>query len=282
MQIGPFSRASGLSVKALRAYHESGLLVPARVDPQSGYRAYHAAQLIDAALIARLRSLDLPLEQVRRVVHSRDPLVTAEVLAAHKSAMRARLDEVAGIVAELQTSASEPAANTPVHVTAAAPQLTLAIRGRVTEATFAAFLATAFDELAAAIDRCGLVAAGPRGGLYPPELADDDGDDVEAYVPVTHLAAIGDSGRVVVSETPSITAAALVHSGPYDTIGDTYRLLGGWVAAFATPRPLPVRERYLIGPADVDDPAEFRTEIQWPIEPLAPSQPDHPHRGVTP
>lgn len=53
MSIGAFSRASFLSVKALRAYHEAGLLVPARVDPSTGYRTYHATQLTDAAVIHR-------------------------------------------------------------------------------------------------------------------------------------------------------------------------------------------------------------------------------------
>lgn len=34
------SRASGLSLKALRLYDANGLLVPARVDPATGYRSY--------------------------------------------------------------------------------------------------------------------------------------------------------------------------------------------------------------------------------------------------
>ena len=32
LPIGMFSRASSLSIKALRAYHEGGILVPARVE----------------------------------------------------------------------------------------------------------------------------------------------------------------------------------------------------------------------------------------------------------
>jgi len=42
MTIGVFSRASSLSIKALRAYHEAGILEPQEVDPASGYRRYHA------------------------------------------------------------------------------------------------------------------------------------------------------------------------------------------------------------------------------------------------
>ena len=67
LRIGDFSRASSLSVKTLRAYHEAGLLEPAEVDPQTGYRSYSVAQLTDAAIIRRLRQLDLPLEAVKQV-----------------------------------------------------------------------------------------------------------------------------------------------------------------------------------------------------------------------
>ena len=38
--IGDFSRMTHLSVKALRFYHDQGLLEPARIDPATGYRFY--------------------------------------------------------------------------------------------------------------------------------------------------------------------------------------------------------------------------------------------------
>jgi len=58
MSIGMFSRSSLLSIKALRAYHAAGILVPAQIDPATGYRAYLASQLTDAAVLRRLRDLD--------------------------------------------------------------------------------------------------------------------------------------------------------------------------------------------------------------------------------
>ncbi len=55
MTIGEFSSRCGLSVKVLRSYAEAGLLLPAAVDPASGYRYYHPAQLDDAELVVLLR-----------------------------------------------------------------------------------------------------------------------------------------------------------------------------------------------------------------------------------
>ena len=43
--IGDFSRASYLSVKTLRHYHEIGLLEPSEVDPDNGYRHYSEDQI---------------------------------------------------------------------------------------------------------------------------------------------------------------------------------------------------------------------------------------------
>ena len=54
LTIGAFARAAGLTRKALRLYDELGVLPPAAVDPESGYRLYDPAQLERAQLIARL------------------------------------------------------------------------------------------------------------------------------------------------------------------------------------------------------------------------------------
>jgi len=266
MTIGTFSRASLLSIKALRAYHDAGILVPARVDPVTGYRSYHATQLTDASVIQRLRALDVPLDRVRDVVRARDPDVTRRILAEHAAAMQARLDDVTRIVGELQAGVEVPAAHTPVHVRDEPAAHTLAVHGEVTEANFSEFLDAAYAELTAVADRARTSPIGPFGALYPPEIADDDAEPVEAFVPVAAPVPLPDDrGRVRLSELPAVRVAVLVHAGGYDTIGDSYRRLGAWVAHNATPAGLPVREIYLVSFDETDDPARFRTEIHWPL-----------------
>ena len=63
--IGQFSEASRLSPKALRLYDDNGLLPPARVDPDSGYRYYHVRQLEQATMIRLLRRAGMPLDEIR-------------------------------------------------------------------------------------------------------------------------------------------------------------------------------------------------------------------------
>jgi PPM family protein phosphatase len=71
MPIGEFASASRLSQKALRLYSENGLLPPAWVDPDSGYRYYTPDQLREATLIAFLRRAAMPLGEIRSFL--RDP-----------------------------------------------------------------------------------------------------------------------------------------------------------------------------------------------------------------
>ncbi|WVK88036.1 MerR family transcriptional regulator [Dactylosporangium sp. AC04546] len=82
LTIGAFARAARLSPKALRLYDELGLLPPAAVDGDSGYRFYKPAQLDRARLIAWLRRLGMPLARIRRVLDL-PPAEAADAVAAY-------------------------------------------------------------------------------------------------------------------------------------------------------------------------------------------------------
>src|SRR5262245_18063445 len=66
--IGDFSRRSRLSPKALRLYARLGVLEPALVDEENGYRCYRESQLQTARLVSLLRRLDMPLATVKDVL----------------------------------------------------------------------------------------------------------------------------------------------------------------------------------------------------------------------
>jgi DNA-binding transcriptional MerR regulator len=79
MSIGEFARLSRLSAKALRLYDELGLLPPAQVDPDSGYRWYAAGQLDDARLVASLRQIGVPLAQIQLILSLEAEAAAAQV-----------------------------------------------------------------------------------------------------------------------------------------------------------------------------------------------------------
>ncbi|MFI1991108.1 MerR family transcriptional regulator [Actinoplanes sp. NPDC020271] len=80
--IGEAARASGLSVSALRWYDGAGVLVPAVVDPATGYRRYTADQIKAARLIAGLRRVGMPVAEIAEAVRDLE----------HPGRVRARLD----------------------------------------------------------------------------------------------------------------------------------------------------------------------------------------------
>ena len=89
--IGDFSRASHLSVKTLRHYHEVGLLEPSDVDPGNGYRYYAEDQIPVAQVIRRLRSLQMPVAEVKSVLAAPDPEVRNRLIVAHLDRLEADL-----------------------------------------------------------------------------------------------------------------------------------------------------------------------------------------------
>lgn len=68
LPIGAFSNATQLSAKALRLYAAQGILVPARVDAETGYRYYRPEQVRDARLVRLLRELDMPLAEIATLI----------------------------------------------------------------------------------------------------------------------------------------------------------------------------------------------------------------------
>ena len=102
LAIGDFSRMTHLSVKALRHYHDMGILEPAAIDPGTGYRSYAVAQVADAQVIRRLRDLNMPLDQIRAVLHAPDLGTRNAEIAAHLGRMERQLEEAKASVAGLR------------------------------------------------------------------------------------------------------------------------------------------------------------------------------------
>jgi DNA-binding transcriptional MerR regulator len=79
--IGEMARASGLSVSALRFYDGAGVLVPAEVDPATGYRRYADDQVRSARLVAGLRRVGMPVAEIARAI--KEPDRVREILDRH-------------------------------------------------------------------------------------------------------------------------------------------------------------------------------------------------------
>jgi DNA-binding transcriptional MerR regulator len=102
LPIGRFSRLTGLTVKALRHYDDVGLLRPAAVDPETGYRQYAPRQLVRAEAIRRLRRLELPLEDISELLDANDPAELRRLLVGHQRRTALRSAELNAVLQGLQ------------------------------------------------------------------------------------------------------------------------------------------------------------------------------------
>lgn len=103
--IGEMARDSGLGVSALRFYDRAGVLVPAWVDPVSGYRWYEPEQLEEARVLTRLRRAGMPLADIRLVLASwsgADTDLVRRLLTAHLCRIEQGLSDARGEFSALQ------------------------------------------------------------------------------------------------------------------------------------------------------------------------------------
>ena len=172
--IGAFARVAQVSVRTLHHYDDIGLLPPAQVDPQTGYRWYRADQLQRLNRILALRDLGLPLTEVRKVVddevsvdelrgmlrlrqaEARDHMAEAERLSRVEA--RLRQIETEGRVGDYDVVVKPLELQHVALVDTTAPAFG--------NATLGPIFGRLFGELYGELDRVGVAPAGPMMALY--------------------------------------------------------------------------------------------------------------------
>ncbi|WP_236654625.1 MerR family transcriptional regulator [Streptacidiphilus anmyonensis] len=113
LSIGDFSRATHMTVKTLRHYHDIGLLEPAEVDPSTGYRRYGVEQIPTAQVVRRFRDLGMPLEEIKAVLAAPDAEARDRHLGAHLNRLEEELGRTRRAVASLRDLLVGPPADGP-------------------------------------------------------------------------------------------------------------------------------------------------------------------------
>ncbi len=263
LAIGDFSRATHLSVKTLRRYHDMGLLEPIDIDPQTGYRRYAPGQIGTAQVIRRFRDLDMPLEDIQAVLNAPDLEARNQVLAAHLARLEASLGRTQDAVASLRDLLEAPAATPSIHHRHLPATPAAAITQTVQVADALVWYQGALGELAATLAAQHLKPAGPAGGVFADELFAEERGEATVFVPCTQE--VRPMGRVAPLVIPPVELATVVHPGPPVGIDRAYGALGAYVAQHALGIDGPIREYYLVGPTDTGDETLWRTEVGWPI-----------------
>ena len=261
--IGDFSRATHLSVKTLRHYHEVGLLEPSEVDPGNGYRYYAEEQIPLAQVIRRLRGLQMPVAEVKAVVAAADPEARNRLIVAHLDRLEGDLARTRAAVLELRGLLERPVPPRAVEHRTVPPTAAIAIQATLDRDDLLAWWQGALGELHAVLAAQGVKPAGPPAGIYASEIFQHGRGDATVFIPTDGAARpVGRARPLIV---PAAELAVMLHRGSLADVDLTYGELGAHVMRHEISVEGPLREHYLIGFLDTDDRGQWETEIGWPI-----------------
>ena len=264
LNIGEFSKMTHLSVKALRHYHDVGILEPAAIDPHSGYRSYDAGQVTSAQVIRRLRDLGMPLDAIRSVLTAPDLAARNREITVHLERMERQLEQTQAAVSGLRALLGGPVPRPEIRFRTIPPVTALAVAQVVAAADAVAWADEVIAELSGALAAAGLATTGPLGALFPSEFFEVERSEITLFQPVAATAGTPRprTGRLRLTQIAGTEAAVAVHDGPPEDIDRTYGALGVAVAERAIGVDGPIREYY---PDGFDAAGPHRTEICWPV-----------------
>lgn len=268
LKIGEFARLSQVSVKTLRHYDSLGILRPALVDPESGYRLYDIGQLVEVVRILALKDCGFALEEIARLLRVHDAQ-TLETLLHQRIAAQERLvvDEQARLQRMIaRTRQLAEADRLPLYDVALKRTEPLTLIGlRETVATTAEIGPFA-QKVASACAQHAVVSAGPLIHLYYDDSLLEEGLDLFAGMPVTALPT--DMSELSCVRLPGgEQVACVIYRGDYPTIHGAYGALDRWLSTSPYRLAGPCREIYHRNPSHTDDPTTYITEIQYPLRP---------------
>jgi len=269
--IGEFARHGRVSVRMLRHYDAIGLIRPACVDPDTGYRFYRASQLDELNRVIALKDLGFTLQQVQAILEEK--VTVAELrgmlrlrraeIQASIEAETTRLTRVEARLMTIEDEARVPADGVvikrlaPVRVA----ELTGVAAGYEPEA-ITPVIQPLYDDLWQRLCSVGITAAGPAIAYY--EEGGDGTVVVHAAVPVAAWPAEpSDHGVSIVDLAEVDSAAAIIHHGSMDDVLPTGQALARWIDANGYRSAGYAREVTLNWSPDRD---QWVTELQQPID----------------
>ena len=262
LRIGEFSKLSMLTVKALRYYEKEGLLVPSSVDERTGYRLYETAQLSDAASIKALRQLGFSIDEVRSHI-SGAPI--RDALRQKEAELRQRQNDISSMLSIIKFLLEDKEMKYQAVVKDIGECVVYS-----EERTLGSF---------AEITRLALESAQECVRLNPDiecvkpdycfcEYLDGEyrETDIHARYSQAVTRAGAENGRIKFRRLPKTNVLCIYHRGPYDMLGEAYAYIYNYAKANGYKPSGFARECYIDGIWNKDDPCDWLTEIQLPIE----------------
>jgi len=265
-RIGLFSKINKVTVKTLRYYDEMGLLKPAFVDRENGYRYYTSEQLPKLHKIIALRQIGFSIDEILAILNGRN---IAGVFMERKLELEELIEDNQQQLSQITHYLEKMKEDFNMSYEVVLKELpeVLVYSKRMVIPNYDYY----FD----IIPKIGeeVSKANPDLKCAVPEycfIIYHDGEYKEKDIDVEYCEAVTsmgtDTGTIKFKKIDRVpTAACVLHKGPYRTIGNAYAHLFMWIADNNyTPCENP-RESYIDGIWNKENENDWLTELQVPI-----------------
>jgi len=277
LRIGEFARLGNVSIRALRFYHQEGLLEPAHVDPSSSYRAYESRQLRHLQDIRLYKDMGFSLAEIRELLRERpSPSELREMLWERRTQLKQRIEDdfvrLARIEAQLEGSNSGTnGQNWRIELRETRPAWVAACRDKIHDYDEA-------EEMFVELERriAPETLTGKRAALWHTCLSDGPQIDCEALRFLRHPVNSARGFRTY--QMPATRVASVFHFGEDRTIPRAYEALQAWLGRNNLATRGPKCEIYWLEPTQGKK-SESLTEIR--LEVTSKTSRSGPRRGVS-
>lgn len=260
--IGEFSRITSLSIKSLRLYHEKEILVPSEVDQFTGYRYYNETNIEFARTIKILREYDFSLAEIKEIIDEfNDESEILEQLIKKKNEIEKKIARYKDISVSIDSIIKKERENKmrtenefEIEEKEIETMLIAAYRmkGKYSD------VGKGFGVLA---KNFGREINGKAMNLYYDGDYKEDDADFEPCFPIRKGK---DTEGISVRELKGGKCVSLIHKGPYELLGESYRKIFNYISTKGYKAVIPSREVYIKGPGMIfkGNPNNYLTEIQ--------------------
>lgn len=264
LSIGTFSKISNTTTKTLRYYDEIGLIKPAHINAENGYRYYDVTQLETMLLINRLKQYSLSLEEISDVLHNRhDDALLFSLLRQKKQATGEKMNELGLMLERLETDMKNMERgidimayldDIEVKLVEVEPKNILFVREVISVEDYGKLLGRLFEKIGSEH----LTPVGPPMTVYHNAEFNPASTLMEVAVPIKEVV----NGT---REFPGGLCAVSTLKGPYSGLTSVYAKLNEWTEVEGYTINGAPYEVYLTNPGSVQ-PNDYVTEVYFPVK----------------
>ena len=260
-KIGMFAAMNHVTVKTLRFYEEQGLLMPALIHSENGYRYYTLSQMAVIHQITALKMAGFTLEEIVRINSGADE---EAVLLKKKSELLAKISDLTRQIAIVDgyLSKKKTCLSAPVLIKTI-PETTVDFMRTRLESYDGLF--DRMPEMGALMEKAGCVCALPEycfTNYLEPGYKDGD---ILVEICESVMEAKQEIGDLRFKTLPEIQAACIFHKGSYRTFSESYETVLRYIEENGYEIAGEIRESYIDGVWNKDDESEWLSEIQVPV-----------------